>query len=69
MITLIITSQFAFILGIVFGICVYNSTINRIETKLKNKSIYLNHITEREKLMKKKKYMEMSRLEEITGRN
>lgn len=49
MITLIITSQFAFILGIVFGIYIYNNTIDRIETKLKIKGIHLNHTTEKEK--------------------
>lgn len=49
MITLIITSQFAFILGIIFGIYVCKSAIDRIETKLKTKGIHLNHTTEREK--------------------
>ena len=48
MITLIITSQFAFILGIFFGIYIYKSTIDRIEAKLKTKGIHLNHTTERE---------------------
>ena len=49
MITLIITSQFAFVLGILLGIYVCKSTMDRIETKLKTKGIHLNHTTEREK--------------------
>lgn len=42
MITLIITSQFAFVLGILFGIYIYNRTIDKIENKLKTKNIHIN---------------------------